>query len=411
MERLLIAASVLSGALLALSARAETPEFSASIAVGYVAHGDDTTFLDGGFGKSPYGSDDDGPTFVDGFIQFNQPVGADWDAKLTLSGSNNLSPGLGVSEATLTYRPLPDSGLRYRIKFGAFRPPVSFEHSNDGWTTQYTVLASALNSWIGEEVGALGTEVKVGSDDAANPSGWHWDAFASAYYGNDPAGFMLAYDGWTFWNGQTRWGDRLDMPDVPLLDYADHQSHYAEPYIETDGRPGFYAGGTLERGQLVRVRALYYDNRTDPNSRNGGQWGWHTRFTSLAAQAHLPFDFGLIVQWLSGDSVTWDVPGLGAATDMDYHTSFVELTRAFANQRVTVRYDAFATDDRDAIPMDPNGETGHAWTASYQWQFSPQWLVSLEQLWTQGHRTARTLTGLDPNYDDRVAMATFRWVM
>jgi hypothetical protein len=182
------------------------------------------------------------------------------------------------------------------------------------------------------------------------------------------------------------------MPGVPLLDYADHQSHYAEPYIETDGRPGFYAGGTLERGQLVRVRALYYDNRTDPNSRNGGQWGWHTRFTSLAAQAHLPFDFGLIVQWLSGDTVTWDVPAWGRHRHGLSH-GFVELTRAFANQRVTVRYDAFATDDRDTIPMDPNGETGHAWTASYQWQFSPQWLVSVEQLWTQGHRTARTLTG------------------
>lgn len=409
MERLLIIALVPSILLHAFHANAEAPELSASVAVGYVASGDDTTFLDGGFGKAPYGSDDEGPAFVDGFIELNQSIGTDWDAKLTLSGSNNLSPGLGITDATLTYRPLPESGLRYRVKLGAFRPPVSFEHGSEGWTTQYTVLASALNSWIGEEVGALGAELRVGSDAAANPAGWHWDAFASGYYGNDPAGFMLAYDGWTFWNGQTRWGDRIKMPQVPLLDYAEHQSHYAEPYLETDGKPGFYVGATLERGQLVRFRALYYDNRTDPNSRSDGQWGWRTRFTSLAAQAHLPFDVGLIVQWLGGDTVTWDVPDYGAITDMDYHAAFVELTKSFRNQRVTFRYDTFATDDHDIIPMDPNGETGHAWTASYQWQFSRQWLVSVEQLWMQGHRTARELTGLDPNYDDSIALATLRW--
>jgi hypothetical protein len=407
-ERLLIGALLSMVLLQAAPASGEAPEMSASIALGYVASGDDTSFLDEGFGKAPYGSDDEGPAFVDGFIELNQSIGSSWDAQLTLSGSNNLSPGLGVTEATLTYRPLPNSGLRYRFKLGAFRPPVSFEHSSEGWTTQYTVLASALNSWIGEEVGGLGGEIKIASDDAANPTGWNWDVFASGFYGNDPAGAMLAWSGWTFWNGQTRYGDRIEFPPVPLFAVA-QQSYYAEPYIETDDRPGYYVGGTVDRGQQLRLRALYYDNRADPNSFNGGQWGWHTRFTSLAAQANLPLDVGLIVQWLGGSSVTWDVPGLGAAVDMNYHAAFAELTRAFSSQRLTVRYDAFGVSDVDANPMDPNGETGHAWTASYRWQITRQWAVSVEQLWVQGHRTARALLGLDPNYDDHVALATLRW--
>jgi hypothetical protein len=414
MERLLIVALASVGLVQATPAAAEPelPEMSASIAVGYVANGDDTSFLDEGFGKSPYGSSDAGPAYVDGFIELNQQFGTSWGAKLTLSGSNNLSPALGVSEATLTYRPLPESGLRYRVKLGAFRPPVSFEHSSEGWTTQYTVLASAINSWVGEEVGALGTEVKVGSDDAANPTGWNWDLFASGFYGNDPAGAMLAWGGWTFWNGQTRYGDRIEWAPIPVLDIAQPQSHYAEPYIETDHRPGYYVGGTFDRGQQLRVRALYYDNRADPNSYSNGQWGWRTRFTSVAAQASLPMDVGVIAQWLGGSSTTWDVPppwSLGPVSDIDYHAAFTELTKAFFGQRLTVRYDWFGVSNLDKFPGDPNGETGHAWTASYQWQISRQWVVSVEQLWIEGHRTARELLALDPNYDERVSLATLRW--
>jgi len=410
MERLLIASTAALLLAAGASSAAELPYISASIAVGYVGDGNDQSFLDeGGFGKTPYGEHDDGPSWVDGYIELNTRLGADWDAALTLSGSDHLSPALGVSEATLMYRPLPDTGLRYRLKLGAFRPPVSFEHASEGWTTQYTVLASAINSWVGEEVGALGAEFKVASDPPANPSGWNWDLFAAGYYGNDPAGTMLAWTGWNFWNGQTRYGDRIEMPDLPIFDVAENQSYYAEPYIETDHRPGYYVGGTLEQTEAVRTRVIYYDNRADPNSHDGGQWGWHTRFTSVAAQANLPFDCGLIVQWLGGSSVTWDVPGMGPAVDIDFRASFVELTKAFMSHRITLRYDAFGVSDNDSIPIDPNGENGRAWTASYQWQFARQWTVSLEKLWVEGHRTARALTGLDPNYDDHVALATLRW--
>ena len=335
------------------------PQTSASVTLGYVANGDDTSFLDEGFGKTPFGSDDEGPAFMDGYVEFNQAVGTAWDAKLTLSGSNNLSPALGVTEATLAYRPLPESGLRYRVKLGAFRPPVSFEHTSEGWATQYTVLASALNSWIGEEVGALGGEIKVGSDDAANPAGWDWDLFASGFYGNDPAGTLLAWSGWTFWNGQTRWGDRMKWRRLPVFDIAHRQSYYAEPYLETDDRPGYYVGGTVERDQRLRARALYYDNRADPNSYNGGQWGWHTRFTSVAVQATLPQDIGLIVQWLGGSSVTWDVRRLGSAPWSTSTTTprSCSSTKAFGSQRFTVRYDTFDVSDVDSIRWTPMAKT------------------------------------------------------
>ena len=199
-----------------------------------------------------------------------------------------------------------------------------------------------------------------------------------------------------------------------MLDIAQPQSHYAEPYIETDHRPGYYVGGTFDRGQQLRVRALYYDNRADPNSYSNGQWGWHTRFTSVAAQATLPMDVGLIVQWLGGSSTTWDVPppwSLGPVSDIDYHAAFTELTKAFFGQRLTVRYDAFAsatstTSGRSerrnrprvdrVVPMadqPPMGRFGR--TAVDRKVIAPR----------------ATCSALDPNYDERVSLATLRWEM
>lgn len=406
MERLLIIAAALAAAN---SWAVETPQFDASLTFAHVAQADDTSFLDGGFGKTPFGGNDEGPAMAGGYLQAHAELLPTWSATVTLTNSPDLDPALGVSEASLTYRPLPFAGQRIRVKFGAFRPPISFEHTGDGWSTQYTILASALNSWIGEEVGALGTEVRIGPDVGADPTAWQWDVFGAGFFGNDPAGTLLAWNGWSFWQGQTRWGDRIRLPDLPIFAVAEHQDPRVEPYLETDGDPGFYVGGTLERYQQFRLRVMYWDNRADPNSRNNGQWGWHTRFTSVAFQATLPWNVGFIAQWLGGSSDTWDVPGFGAVVDMDFDASFAELTKSFHSQYLTIRYDDYGVDDHDAIPIDTNNEDGHAYTASYGWNITPHWRINLERVWIRGYRDARETSGLDEYSDESVTLATVRW--
>lgn len=408
MERLLI--TIAAGVLAAANAAAETPTFAASMTFAHVVQADDKSFLDGGFGKTPFGGDDEGAAIAGGYLELQTGLAPTWSTTLTLTNSPDLDPALGVTEASLTYRPLPIGGTRIRVKVGAFRPPVSFEHTGDGWSTQYTILASALNTWIGEEVGGLGTEVRISGDAAANPSGWHWDIFGAGFYGNDPAGTLLAWNGWSFWQGQTRWGDHIKLPDLPLFAYTEHQDRQVEPYLETDGKPGYYVGATLERYQQFRLRAMYWDNRADPNSRNNGQWGWRTRFTSVALQATLPWDVGFIAQWLAGSSETWDVPEVGGAVvDMDFDASFVELTKAYLSQYLTFRYDAYGVDDNDANPIDSNKENGHAYTVSYGWNVTPHWRVALERLWIRGYRDARQTAGLDEYGDESVTLATVRW--
>lgn len=407
MERLLIVAA--AGFMAAANVSAETPEFSASLTFAHVAQADDKSFLDGGFGKTPFGGDDEGAAFAGGFLELRTALAPTLSTTLTLTNSPDLDPTLGVTEASLTYRPLPIAGQRIRVKVGAFRPPISFEHTGDGWSTQYTILASALNTWIGEEVGGLGTEVRIGPDPATDPTGWQWDLFGAGFYGNDPAGTLLAWNGWSFWQGQTRWGDRIQLPDLPIFTVAEHQDPQVEPYLETDGKPGFYAGATLERYQHFRLRVMYWDNRADPNSRNNGQWGWRTRFTSVALQATLPWDVGFIAQWLGGATDTWEVEGLGAVVDMDFHASFVELTKSFFSQYLTLRYDDYGADDKDINGMDDNNEDGHAYTASYGWNITPHWRVNVERLWIRGYRDAREVSGLDEYGDESVTLATVRW--
>ena len=56
-----------------------------------------------------------------------------------------------------------------------------------------------------------------------------------------------------------------------------------EPFKEIDGRPGWYAGGSLRQDGLGRLSALYYDNRADPAAHIGSDFGWRTRFTSAGA--------------------------------------------------------------------------------------------------------------------------------
>jgi hypothetical protein len=408
-ERLLIVAIAVAGVSVGSDARAETPQIAASVTFAHVAQADDESFLDGGFGKTPFGGDDEGPALAGGYLELRTGLGPTWGATLALSNAPDLDPALGITEASLTYRPLPAAGLRWRVKLGAFRPAISFEHGGAAWSTEYSILASALNTWIGEEVGGLGAEVRMGSDAAADPAAWQWDVFGAGFFGNDPAGTLLAWNGWSFWQGQTRWGDRIALPDLPIFDVARHQNPRVEPYLETDGRPGFYVGGTLERQHQYRVRVMYWDNMADPNSRNDGQWGWRTRFTSLSFQTTLPWDVGLLAQWLQGDSDTWEVPGIGAVVDMNFHAAYAALTKAFHSQYLTLRFDDYGVDDKDVNPLDDNDEAGHAYTVSYGWNITPHWNIAVERLWIRGYRDALETSGLDEYADESVTLATLRW--
>jgi hypothetical protein len=115
------------------------------------------SWVDGGFGKTALsGAADHGwkadagrsQALIEWRPRFNFAVGAVVSAQL----QPDLDPKLDLDEAYLKLKAPPLEAGRLSARAGVFYPPVSLEHSGVGWTTPDTLSASAINTWIGEEV-------------------------------------------------------------------------------------------------------------------------------------------------------------------------------------------------------------------------------------------------------------------
>ena len=81
-----------------------------------------------------------------------------------------------------------------------------------------------------------------------------------------------------------------------------HAPQSVQPIDEIDHRPGAYAGVEWSYARRLLVQLARYDNRADPYAYSGGQWAWGTSFNHLGIQAGLPWDIGLVAQWLQGQT-------------------------------------------------------------------------------------------------------------
>ena len=181
---------------------------------------------------------------------------------------SDASPGLDVTEAYMDWRPIPKSENQQQIRFGAFYPPLSRENADLGWQSPFTYSYSAINTWLGEEVRPIGVEWSLHRRLGFAGSPHELRAFASAFYGNDPAGTLLFWRGWSLHDRQTRLGDTLPMPPSPIFDFTGsvvgHAPQSVQPIDEIDHRPGAYAGVEWSYARRVLVQLARYDNRADP---------------------------------------------------------------------------------------------------------------------------------------------------
>ena len=133
--------------------------FQGQISLGLATSDGLTSGSRGGFGKTSVS----GGAFGDGRGELV------WRPQLNDSFSLVVDavaqPGTGravdAAEAYLLYKPVPTSNLRVQGRGGLLYPPVSLEHNaapGEPWTVRDTLTASAINSWVGEEVKVLGVE-------------------------------------------------------------------------------------------------------------------------------------------------------------------------------------------------------------------------------------------------------------
>ncbi len=383
-------------------AEGDRHELFFDVSAGYISA--DTSlgaWTDGAVGNLRHA--DDGFTGFRMFGEYHGRITPTLRARIVADFVDDASDGFDLTEAVIDWRPIPRTRNQHQVRFGAFYPSFSLENGDRGWQSPFTYSYSAINTWLGEEIRPVGAEWSLRRRLERFGNVQEVRAFAAGFYGNDPAGTLLFWRGWSLHDRQTRLHDTLEIPPLPFTT----RSQRLSPIKEIDHRVGVYGGLEWRYARRALVQIARYDNRADPYAFSDGQWAWATDFNHLAVQISLPADLGLVAQWMDGRTewLTAALPN-GMRLPMSeyaqdrFESRFLMLTRKFCeDQRLAVRYDTFETERPAAAPV-LRSDAGHAWTVSYRLgatkRFSGgiEWLRidSQRDLWPLFYATPRAQT-------------------
>lgn len=343
------------------------------------------SWIEGGNGKLRFDEDHDGLRFSRAFLDYRGRLAPTVNARLTLYINDDASNKIDLTEAFMEWRPAPHSAWRLRSRLGAFYPRLSMENTDAGWSSPYALSSSVINTWIGEELRTVGAEVRATRSFPRFPE--HQLSIEGAiFYGNDPTGALLTWRGWSAHDRQTGVNGAIPLAEVSAIEdwnigpESDPPPHF-KPFQEIDHKPGFYVGADWQWGERARLKVFHYDNRADPEAETtAGEYAWHTWFDHVGVQVLLPWDIGLISQWIGGSTQMGEDLGPWRVQDLDFDSTFLLLSRAFGRHRVSARYEWF-----DLQPFnDPDGFTnkdeGNALALSYLFEATKQIRIGAEYL-------------------------------
>ena len=394
------AARVLAAcAVLALAGEARAIDLSAH---GYldcrlVRRADERSFADGGLGKTRFGGGGTDATCVQAGVAATAVLTPSLLAQAELQYQTTDTNSVSLLEAYLRYRPVSITPLRWSLKVGAFFPPISLENDAIGWTSPWTLTSSAINAWIGEEFRSIGAEARVE---------WRGERSTVAGIGalvrsNDPAGELLAARGWSLSDLVSGLGSRVREPDIYAIDENEQVPLRFNPFLENDGRLGWYAGANVEMRGIGSVSILHYDNEADPASSSRGHTpvlSWETDFWSAGAQARIG-DVALIGQAITGSTAIAPSPFFSTATD--FRAAYVLAGWDRGTWRPALRFDVFSTDQLPREIDHRVREHGNAITLALNWR-PRSWLrVTGEALRVRSWRTQREEEGLGALQTDK----------
>ena len=365
-------------------------DWEASLDLRLVNSDADRSYLDGGPGLTRFDRNDAVLQLGRARFALTQRFAEIWSAHLDASvWDDKEAHPLGMTEAYLQFRPYPRSGYRLRVKAGAFYPPVSLENRASGWESPYTLTYSAINSWFATEVRTIGAEAQLDWLGTRNGHAFDVGLTAAVFGWNDQAGVVLAGDGFVLTDRQTPLGGRVGQIGSPPLNGV-------KPFLDTDGRPGAYAG--LEARYLDRllVRVLRYDNRADPTAVDSpaAVVAWHTSFTSAGVRLETQSGWTLIGQYLDGRT---EIEPSGFAAAWPFRAAFGLISRRFGRHTLSARYDRFRVQVQAGDADSGGAQSGHALTAAYSFDATRHWRVSLEWLQVVSNSYNRAeLYGLSP---------------
>jgi len=382
-----VAASLL---IIVSTARAQDLSVHASADLRATGGSGESSWTQGGFGKTRFGDGDAGTPFANAALSIHWQVTPAWALSTDVRYQPRFGSSLSLTEAFARYRPVSTDAWRWSLKFGEFFPPISLENDGIGWTSLWTLTPSAINTWVGEELRTSGAEARVEHRGEANTL----SAGVALFGANDPAGEILASRGWSLSDLVAGIGSRLREPDAYATRIGVAPPRRYDPFLEIDHRVGLYADAEWSSAQYGRLRVLYYDNRADPSTyhsfgANDELFSWRTRFVSAGAQTRID-RLELIAQAMDGST---KVAPPGFASDTHFSAAYVLAGWNLGAWRPALRVDAFTTRQTPAFPP-RMAEHGSAVTFALNWR-PREWLrLTGEALRIDSTRDQRLDSGL-----------------
>jgi hypothetical protein len=270
------------------------------------------------------------------------------------------------------------------LQAGLMGTPFSLEHTGPAWSPEYSLSASALNTWLWEETSLAGFEGEWWYEAERGP---RFGLAAGAGYGPDQFGRLLALRGWVV-------GDHLIgvNGDLPLPNGT-----RTEIFDERDDRAAVYALATLsDREERGAFKLGYFDNRGDQSVAGV----WHTHFTTLGAILHPLPSLDLVVQYLRGEALV-----SAPSNDSSLHAMYALLSYRFRGHRVSARYDEFRVDDMDR--GNSTRERGDGMTFGYSYEWGLRNRVAFEYVWLDSVRPGSARS--EPDQDGWQLSYRFRY--
>jgi hypothetical protein len=348
------------------------------------------SFMEGGLGTTRFSSNDEGLELGRARLAVTQQFGELWSVHLDASvyDDRDRSP-VGVTEAYLQFRPYPFAGYRFRLKAGAFYPPISLENRAAGWDSPYTLSYSAINSWLATELRPVGIEGQL--DWLGTRSGHVLDLAATGgvFGWSQGTGVVLTNNGFSLTDRQTPLFGRVGQPAAEPLGGA-------EPFLQFDHRAGMYGGIELRYLDRVVLRALRYDNRAAPmtDDDNTANYSQDTRFNSFGARLEGDYGWTAILQRLDGATSTAEDGVPGGLSSWPFRATFALLSKRLGRHVFSARYDRFTVDSVSAHGY--GAQDGHAWTAAYAFERDAHWRFTLEWLQVVSSSFSRAESGGPP---------------